>query len=72
MEINKIYNEDNIVTMKNHIDANSVDVILTSPPYNTSRKQSLTEDSNSKRIKNFEIRYVSWDEQEMFFNFALP
>ena len=62
MEINKIYNEDNIVTMKNHIDANSVDVILTSPPYNTSRKQSLTEDSNSKRIKNLEIRYDCFDE----------
>ena len=62
MEINKIYNEDNIVTMKNHIDVNSIDVILTSPPYNTSRKQSLTEDSNSKRIKNLEIRYDCFDE----------
>lgn len=62
MEINKIYNEDNILTMENHIDEKSVDVVLTSPPYNTSRKQSLTDDSNSKRINNREIRYDCFDE----------
>lgn len=62
MEINKIYNEDNLVTMENHIDKNSIDVILTSPPYNTSRKQSKTNKSNNSRLKNLEIRYDVFNE----------
>ena len=37
MELNKIWNESNDVTMKEHIDEKSIDVILTSPPYNNSR-----------------------------------
>lgn len=37
MELNKIYNEDCSVTINEHIDDNSVDIVLTSPPYNNSR-----------------------------------
>ena len=37
MELNKIWNESNEITMKEHIDEKSIDVILTSPPYNNSR-----------------------------------
>ena len=37
MELNKIWNEDNLITMSEHIDEKSIDVILTSPPYNNSR-----------------------------------
>lgn len=37
MEINKIYNEDCIKTMKNRIDNESIDAVLTSPPYNIIR-----------------------------------
>jgi DNA modification methylase len=40
MELNKIYNEDCLETMRSHIDAGSIDIVLTSPPYNTSRKGS--------------------------------
>lgn len=40
MELNKIYNEDCLQTMCEHIDAHSVDIIITSPPYNTSRSTS--------------------------------
>lgn len=36
MELNKIWNESNEITMKEHIDEKSIDVILTSPPYNNS------------------------------------
>lgn len=43
MEINKIYNEDCLLTMSKHIDEHSVDVILTSPPYNTSRVYSKSD-----------------------------
>lgn len=37
MLLNKIWNESNEITMKEHIEPNSVDVVLTSPPYNNSR-----------------------------------
>lgn len=50
MEINKIYNEDCIVTMSKM--PKIIDVVLTSPPYNTSRV------SNSERArKENEARY---------------
>ena len=39
MELNKIWNESNEITMKEHIDEKSIDVILTSPFYNTNKKQ---------------------------------
>lgn len=35
MELNKIWNEDNLITMSEHIDDKSVDVVLTSPFYNS-------------------------------------
>lgn len=35
----KIYNEDCLETMKNHIEEKSIDIILTSPPYNIMKKQ---------------------------------
>lgn len=38
MELDTIYNEDCLVTMGSHIDANSVDIVLTSPPYCTSNR----------------------------------
>lgn len=62
MEVNKIYNEDNLVTMETHIDEHSVDVILTSPPYNTSRKRSISAKSNNSRLRNLEIRYDVFNE----------
>lgn len=39
MEFNKIWNESNEITMKEHIDEKSIDVILSSPPYNNSRNR---------------------------------
>lgn len=36
MEINKIYNEDNLITLK-RIDDNSVNMVITSPPYSDLR-----------------------------------
>lgn len=35
METNVIYNEDCLITMREHIETKSVDIVLTSPPYNT-------------------------------------
>ena len=50
MELNKIWNESNEVTMKEHIDMNSVDLILTSPPYNNCRDNA--ERTNDKPFIN--------------------
>ena len=50
MELNKIWNESNEVTMKEHIDMNSVDLILTSPPYNNCRDNA--EKTNDKPFIN--------------------
>ena len=50
METNIIYNEDCLVTMfGGHIDEHSIDIVLTSPPYNTSRPTSK-EDPYSFRL----------------------
>lgn len=58
MEMNKIYNEDCTVTMERmKKDKVKVDVVLTSPPYNTSRG------GNSERaINNYEARYDKYSD----------
>lgn len=58
MELNKIYNEDCRDTMVKHIDNKSIDVILTSPFYNTNKKagKSTTLNNVGKNISKY-IRY---------------
>ena len=69
MELNKIYNEDCLETMKAHIDEKSVDLVLTSPPYNISRAGSVLEASGdtypSTRYDGFNDtrtaeEYIEW------------
>lgn len=53
MELNKIYNEDCFITMNNMKRENlKVDVVLTSPPYNTGRTCKT-----QRSIDNYENRY---------------
>lgn len=65
MEINKIYNEDCIETMLK-IPNNFIDAIITSPPYNTSRKgSSLNGASANVRYDVFndcktDEDYINW------------
>ncbi len=56
MELNKIYNEDCIETMSRMQDK-SVDIVLTSPPYNKSRP-SVTE----RALLNHEVHYKDFDD----------
>ena len=61
MEVNKIYNEDCMKTMERLHD---IDCVLTSPPYNTSRKSGKLEDS-SIRYETFndtrtDEEYMDW------------
>lgn len=66
MRTNVIYNEDCMVTMSEHIGCNAVDLILTSPPYNTSRKgNSLTQGCANIRYDSYnDLRddddYIQW------------
>ena len=53
MEVNKIYNEDCMKTMERLHD---IDCVITSPPYNTSRKGSSLTDADSN------IRYDEFDD----------
>jgi len=65
MEINKIYNEDCLATMK-RLNPKCIDMILTSPPYNTSRKgSSLNGASANVRYDEFndcktDEEYINW------------
>ena len=56
MELNRIYNEDCLDTMRS-MEAKSVDVILTSPPYNKSRS-SMSE----RALQNYEVHYKDFDD----------
>ena len=76
MELNKIYNEDCIETM-HRMDDRSLDVILTSPPYNKSRSATYSEKSLATRqghYKDFNDarsneEYIQWT-LERFVEFA--
>lgn len=54
MELNKIWCESNEITMKEHIDKKSIDVILTSPPYNNSR---LRNDEDTEKGIGYHKKY---------------
>ena len=54
METNVIYNEDCLKTMWGQIDERSVDIVLTSPPYNTSR--------SSSKLDPYSFRYDSYSD----------
>lgn len=71
MEINKIYNENCFETMKERIEKHSINIILTSPPYNTSRIGRT--DKYATRYIGFQDNktdeeYIKWN-IELFNNF---
>ena len=51
METNTIHNEDCLLTIEG-LEANSIDAVITSPPYNTARTGT-----NERAFKNYENRY---------------
>ena len=61
MEINKIFCESNVETIKHHIDSNSVDVILTSPFYNTNKKAGQNRTLENTKVKEGQMNYVRYD-----------
>ena len=65
IELNKIYNEDCLITMSN-MDKDLIDIVITSPPYNTSRKgSSLNKACANIRYDDFndcktDDEYIDW------------
>lgn len=60
-ELDKIYNEDAVQTMC-RMEYGSVDIILTSPPYNTSRPN--TEFFNDSKKGRYSTRYVDFNDHK--------
>lgn len=60
MKLNKIYNESNIDTLKK-MDENSVDVVLTSPFYNTNKKAGKSRTLLNTKVKEGQYSYVRYD-----------
>lgn len=59
-ELNKIYNESNLNTLKK-IDEKSVDVVLTSPFYNTNKKAGKSRTLLNTKVKEGQYNYVRYD-----------
>ena len=64
MKTNIIYNEDCKVTMNEHIDEKSIDIILTSPPYNTAR--SNCDFHNDTKKGRYTVRYVDFNDNKTY------
>jgi site-specific DNA-methyltransferase (adenine-specific) len=47
------------------IDDNSIDLILTDPPYNISRPSNFKKNSDNKKFNNISIEFGDWDEVEI-------
>lgn len=60
MELNKIYNEKNFETLKK-MEKNSVDVVLTSPFYNTNKKAGKNRTLLNTKIKEGQYSHVRYD-----------
>lgn len=65
MKLNKIWNESNEVTLKEHIDDKSVDIVLTSPFYNSTDGNRGTL-SNNKEKGYPSCRYDEFDDNLSF------
>lgn len=61
IELNKIYNEDNLITMGNMVDS-SVDFILTSPPYNIRLNFRSKNGEYKKRGDSTRNKYLEYDD----------
>lgn len=64
MDLNVIYNEDCITTMDNRLEKNSVDLVITSPPYNMTKRKGGYADKHQRYDdyqdwKN-ENEYLKW------------
>lgn len=64
VELNKIYNEDCFITMAN-IDDNLIDIVMTSPPYNMTKRKGGYADSGRYDV------YEDWKEEAEYVDFTI-
>ena len=60
MELNKIYNESNLETLKRLTDK-SIDIVLTSPFYNTNKKAGKKSTLLNTKVKEGQYHYIRYD-----------
>lgn len=60
----QIINDDCYNALKN-IDNNSINLILTDPPYNISRESNFTKNSTNTKFNKISIDFGDWDKEEL-------
>ncbi len=73
IEINKIYNENCLDTLS-RIDDNSIDLVITSPPYNMNLRIRNGKYCSRQIVKEFSSKYEGFDDNipiDEFYNFHL-
>jgi len=61
MEVNKVYNENCIETLK-RFDDNSIDIVITSPPYNMNLRIRNGSYCSRQIVKEFSTKYEGFDD----------
>lgn len=64
-ELNVIYNEDCLITMKDHIEEKTVDLVMTSPPYNMTKRKGGFADTGRYDV------YTDWKTEDDYIDFTL-
>ena len=62
--INKIINDD-CLNILPQIESNSVDLILTDPPYLISRDSNFSKGGDNKKFNVISIDFGEWDKKEL-------
>ena len=65
MDTNIIYNEDCLTTMSNKIDEKSINIILTSPPYNMTKRKGGYADKQPR----YDV-YVDWKDAQDYIDWT--
>jgi len=61
---NKILFGDCYLLLK-ELESESIDLILTDPPYNISRESNFKNGSNNKKYNNISLEFGEWDKEEI-------
>jgi site-specific DNA-methyltransferase (adenine-specific) len=61
MELNKVYNENCLQTLK-RFDDNSIDIVITSPPYNMNLRIRNGDYCSRQIVKEFSTKYEGFDD----------
>ena len=63
--MNEIFNEDCFITMHEHINENTIDCVLTSPPYNMTKRKGGISDTGRYDV------YCDWKSEDEYIEFSV-